>query len=212
MAISDRKLREKEDLKKKILEAAKSIFFEKGYEATSMRNIAERVEFSPTTLYLYYKDKSEIIFALHQEGFKILAQQFKVISHVEHPFERLKAMGRIYFNFAEENNDFYELMFVRQGPILHVQKHNHDDWEEGSRTYNILYETILDCQKAGYFINEKPHGLALIIWSTLHGMCMLHMHTRLDCVKFEDENDDDADKSRPEYIYDTFVGFIEKLK
>ena len=103
-------------------------------------------------------------------------------------------------------------MFVRQGPIIHVQKHNHDDWEEGSRTYNILYETILDCQKAGYFVNEKPHGLALIIWSTLHGMCMLHMHTRLDCVKFEDENDEDADKSKPEYIYETFVGFIERLK
>jgi AcrR family transcriptional regulator len=212
MAISDRKLREKEDLKKRILEAAKSLFVEKGFEATSMRNIAERVEFSPTTLYLYYKDKNEIVYALHQEGFKLLAQQFKVVANVDHPFERMKAMSRIYLQFAEENSDFYELMFVRQGPIIHVQKHNQDEWEEGSRTYNVLYETILDCQKAGYFKGQKPHSLSLIIWSVLHGMATLHMHTRLDCVRFEDEDESDSHKSRPEYIYETFVSYIEKLK
>ena len=213
MGISERKVREKEDLKKRILEAAKSLFMEKGFEATSMRNIAERVEFSPTTLYLYYKDKNDIVFALHQEGFKLLGQQFKVLSMVQHPFERLKAMGRIYMQFAIENSDFYELMFVRQGPIIHVQANNVDDnWEEGSRTYNELYEAIIACQNEGYFTSEKPHNLALVIWSTLHGMCMLQMHMRLDCVKFEDEDVVDATKSQPEYIFETFVRFLENLK
>lgn len=212
MAISDRKLREKEDLKKRILEAAKVLFLEKGFEATSMRNIAERVEFSPTTLYLYYKDKNDIVYALHQEGFKLLAQQFRIVANVEHPYERLKTMGRIYLQFAEENPDFYELMFVRQGPILHVQKHNRDDWEEGSRTYNVLYETIIECQKGGYFKDLLPHNVSLIIWSTLHGMCTLQMHMRLDCVKFEDDYEVDPEKSRPEYIYETFMTFLERLK
>ncbi|MEO6685362.1 MAG: TetR/AcrR family transcriptional regulator [Dyadobacter sp.] len=212
MAISDRKLREKEDLKKRILEAAKALFLEKGFEATSMRNIAERVEFSPTTLYLYYKDKNDIVFALHQEGFKLLAQQFSIVSNVEHPYERLKTMGRIYLKFAEENPDFYELMFVRQGPIIHVQKYNGDDWQEGSRTYNVLYETVIACQKEGYFKDLLPHSVSLIIWSTLHGMCTLHMHMRLDCVTFEDDYEVDPEKSRTDFIYETFISFIERLK
>lgn len=213
MGIPERKSREKEDLKKRILEAAKSLFVEKGFEATSMRNIAERVEFSPTTLYLYYKDKNEIVFTLHQEGFKLLSQQFKVLSTVEHPFERLKAMGRIYLRFAFENADFYELMFVRQGPLLHVQEQKlNDNWEEGTRTYTELYDTIVECQKAGYFQNMKPHGLSLVIWSTLHGMCMLHMHMRLDCVRFEEDGIIDPAKSEPDYILETFTGFLQNLK
>lgn len=212
MAISDRKRREKEDLKKRILEAAKYLFTEKGFEATSMRNIAEQVEFSPTTLYLYYKDKNDIVFALHQEGFKLLAEQFKDVMTVSNPYDRMKAMARIYVNFAHENADFYELMFVSQGPIIHVQKHNQDDWEEGSRTYNVLHDCVVDCQKIGYFQGQKPHSLSLIIWSTLHGMCTLHMHMRLDCVKFEDDEVADTEKSRPDYIYETFLDFIERLK
>ena len=212
MAISDRKLREKEDLKKRILEAAKALFLEKGFEATSMRNIAERVEFSPTTLYLYYKDKNDIVYALHQEGFKLLAQQFKDVAHIDQPYERMKTMARIYLQFADENPDFYELMFVRQGPILHVQKHNSDDWEEGSRTYNVLYENVVACQKEGFFKNLLPHNVSLIIWSTLHGMCTLHMHMRLDCVRFEDDYEIDPEKSRAEYIYDSFISLLERIK
>ena len=118
MGIKERKEKHKEELKLKILDSAKSLFLKQGYEATSLRKIAEQVEISPTTIYLYYKDKSDIIYALHQEGFKLLGAQFLVLQQVEDPFERLKAMGRIYMSFALENPDFYELMFIMKEPLL----------------------------------------------------------------------------------------------
>ena len=59
MGIKERKLKHKEDLKQSILDAAKKLFLTDGYGATSIRKIAAEIEFSPTTIYLYYKDKAE---------------------------------------------------------------------------------------------------------------------------------------------------------
>src|SRR5690606_20281741 len=112
MRIKERKERHKENLKAQILEAAKKLFVKDGYEATSIRRIAAEIEFSPTTIYLYYKDKSDIAYALHQEGFLLLRERFGALEFVENPFERLKAMGRAYIQFAVDHPDFYELMFV----------------------------------------------------------------------------------------------------
>lgn len=70
MGVADRKEREKEEMKTKILEAAKKLFLDHGFEKTSIRNIAEEIEYSPGTIYLYFKDKNELLFALHQEAFQ----------------------------------------------------------------------------------------------------------------------------------------------
>jgi AcrR family transcriptional regulator len=67
MTIANRKERQKEELRGKILEAAKALFIERGFEETSIRNIAEKIEYSPTTIYLYFKDKDDIFYSLHQE-------------------------------------------------------------------------------------------------------------------------------------------------
>ncbi len=210
MGISERKTRDKEDVKKRILEGAKELFVEKGFEATSMRNIAERVEFSPTTLYLYYKDKNDIVFALHQEGFKILSAQLRILESIDHPYERLKAIGRIYIRFAQEFPDFYELMFVMKAPIEHVRLHaDTGNWVEGTRVYQTLYDTVNNCQNNGYFNSLGLHHVSLMIWSTLHGICMLNLHHHLDCIGSEHTDLSDSKNSNAQDILQTFFVFLE---
>lgn len=75
MGIKERKEKHRKDLTMKILDAAKALFLRDGYNATSIRKIAEQIEFSPTTIYLYYKVKADIMFKLNQEGFKLLGDQ-----------------------------------------------------------------------------------------------------------------------------------------
>lgn len=183
MGIKERKIKHKEDLKRSILDAAKKLFLQEGYEATSIRKIAAEIEFSPTTIYLYYKDKQEIAHALHEEGFKILTQKFQVLATVENPFERLKAMGRIYMQFAAENRDFYDIMFVMKDPIKHIcEGPGEDDWTEGANAFMGLMNTIEDCQRAGYFKGHDPEAFSLLVWSTMHGLCTLKNDGRLDLV------------------------------
>ncbi|MEI6899671.1 MAG: helix-turn-helix domain-containing protein, partial [Bacteroidota bacterium] len=91
MGITERKTKERQELKDLILSAAKSLFIEKGIDETSIRNIAERIEYSPATIYLYFKDKDEILHELHSQGFQELGSRMSVLMAVGDPFERLKA-------------------------------------------------------------------------------------------------------------------------
>ncbi len=182
MGIKDRKLKHKEQLRQQILEAAKTLFLTEGYEATSIRKIAAAIEFSPTTIYLYYKDKAEIAHALHQEGFKLFGQGFSNLQHINDAFERLKAMGESYIQFAVDNRAYYELMFVMREPLDFI--HNDKDvcWAEGQQAFHFLTSCIQQCKEAGYFKNFDTETFALLIWSTMHGLCTLHLHGHMSHV------------------------------
>ena len=103
MSIIERKKREKEEMRRTILDAAKEIFLEKGFRSASIRNIAEKIEYSPGTIYLYFDDKDAIFHALHEDGFQRMLAMMQPLQHVADPMERLVAMGRVYMEFAYNN-------------------------------------------------------------------------------------------------------------
>jgi AcrR family transcriptional regulator len=180
MTIATRKQREKEEMRELILHAAKNIFLEKGYAETSIRNIAEKIEYSPGTIYLYFKEKDDIFHALHQEGFRKLIGMMLPLQYVEDPFERLKAMGRMYMDFAKQNKDFYDLMFIMQAP-MNMEKD--ECWKEGDKALDHLKQVIRDCQATGRFEGRDVDYLSFIIWSAMHGMCALYCRER--CQAYE---------------------------
>ena len=69
MGTTERRARAKQLLRGEILDAARELFIKHGYENVSMRKIAEKIEYSPTTIYLYFHDKSEILHTLCEETF-----------------------------------------------------------------------------------------------------------------------------------------------
>lgn len=215
MGIKERKEKHREELKEQILTAAKRLFMKFGYEATSIRKIAAEIEFSPTTIYLYYKDKSDIIYALHQEGFKLLSGYFTRHAVSEHPFERLKAMGEAYLKFALENREFYELMFIMREPLSFIDAHADPGdahcWPEGQNVFNGLVATLLECQRAGYFKGQDPEALALLVWSAVHGMCSLTVHGHLEFIaKSRDRFADGLESLQASF--GNFVLMLEKMK
>lgn len=215
MGIRERKQKHKEDLRQTILDAAKKLFLNHGYHATSIRKIANEIEFSPTTLYLYYKDKAEIAHALHIEGFKLLGQQLNVARLVSDPMERLKLMGRIYITFSLENTDFYELMFVLKEPMEHIKENHTNDndecWQEGEQAFNMLIDIVVTCQQAGYFSGYDPYPFALMLWSTLHGLCTLNLHGHLGFIKTNKKGLEHIEDIF-ETTYNTFINILEKQK
>jgi len=212
MGIKERKEKHKEDLRQRILDAAKELFLKDGYDATSIRKIAEKIEFSPTTIYLYYKDKADIMYALHQEGFILLGTQFAVLQHVHEPFERLKAMGRVYMSFALNNPDFYELMFIMKEPIEFVKAHCHDEeWEEGEQAFGALIMTVNQCKEAGYFTRFDTTTFALNIWSLMHGLCSLKLQGHLDHMT-STKIDIDGNVDWLEQTFNGFIAMLDSMK
>ena len=204
MGVLERKAKEKEELKKLILQAAKKLFGEKGIEQTTIRNIANSVEYSVGTVYVYFKDKNEILHELHSQGFKQLGGEMRVLFNVADPMERLKALGRVYIQFAIENPDMYELMFHKKEPMECVQSLQQDEWNEGKATFDILRTTVRECIEKGHFKGHRQEPLAFAIWSTVHGMASMNIGPRMRKVNLED----------PEMMlfraYEEFVLMMEK--
>lgn len=200
-----------EDVRLRILGAAKNLFLKEGYESTSIRKIAAEIALSPTTIYLYYKDKSDIAYTLHKEGFKILGEQFLVLQHVESGFERLKAMGRIYMNFAIQNTDFYQLMFIMKEPMQFISDKDFCEWEEGEFAFGALQQTVLDCKAEGYFNGLNENNVALNVWALVHGLCSLKLQGHLDHVASAHLHVPE-DKNILEEAFETFVLMLDKMK
>ena len=182
MGINDRKEREKEELRERILVAAKTLFLQKGIDKTSIRNIADLIEYSPGIIYHYFRDKNEIFHALHQGGFSQLMSKMSILGSVRNPLERLKAMGSIYVNFAMDNPDMYDLMFIKEAPIDHVANTEHDAWKEGGGTFNYLRSTIMEWMEQGCFKGHDAEALSYMVWSTVHGMVSLSIRKRCEVI------------------------------
>ncbi len=201
MTIAARKQKEKEDKRTLILDAAREIFLEKGYNQTSIRNIADHIDYSPGTIYLYFKDKDEIFSALHEEGFRQMLVRMEPLNFVTDPFERLQALGRVYLEFAMNNKDYYDLMFVIRSPLKNVPEH--EKWEMGHQTMEYLKSVIRECQQAGYFKGKNVDFLSFIIWSAVHGMASLYCHDR--CLAYENISGD-------QLLEKGFLYFVDMLK
>jgi AcrR family transcriptional regulator len=177
MGISERKKREKEAIKAKILETANKLFLEKGYEGTSIRTISEAIEYSPATIYLYFKDKNDIFFQLQQQAFELLQEKMKATQSITSPLERLKAMGKVYLNFAFDNPQYYDLMFILRSPMKSLGEEN--TWRQGIELYQTIESTVEACMVAGQIKTADHQVIAFTIWSYIHGQCALLIRKRL---------------------------------
>src|SRR6266849_10487846 len=118
-AIRHRQERDKQELRQAILDAAGELFLEQGYERCSLRKVAGRIGYSPTTIYLYFRDKDDLLFTVVEEGFERFGQQLAAAAESqEDPWERLIALGRAYVAFGLQHPVYYQLMFMQRTDFL----------------------------------------------------------------------------------------------
>jgi len=205
MGIAERKSKEKVEMKALIMEAAHKLFLEKGIDETSIRNIAEYIEYSPATIYLYFNDKDEILHEMHSQAFQAFASRMSVLLAVADPLERLKALGRVYIDFARENTEMYDLMFIAKAPMHYLEKIENNNWNEGKRAFDFLSQTVRDCISAGHFAGQAPDSLSFLIWSCVHGMVALEIRDRCKGVTCGDP------KVVFQGAFEAFIKILDKL-
>lgn len=177
MSISDRKQREKTEMRNLILDAAMKLFLEVGYEHVTLRKIAEAIEYSPGTVYLYFKDKNEIFYALQTMAFHLFYQnQSAVMSAIANPKERLLKLGEAYLEFALNNPEHYDLMFIMNAPMACVSED--EDWVEGPKTFEFLVQVVSECMEAGELPKGDPLVAAMAFWGEVHGLAALSIRSR----------------------------------
>jgi AcrR family transcriptional regulator len=180
MGIAERKEKQKLEIRKQILDASMKLFVEEGFNHVSIRKIADLIEYSPTTVYLYFKDKDEIFFNLHDIGFQKLAEYNTNLATIENPLLRLHQMGINYLRFGMENSEYYNLMFIQREPMQTLRDMDCPDWHHGDTAINVLKATVQECMEKGYVAKGDPHLVSLAVWSFVHGMVALAVRDRLE--------------------------------
>lgn len=179
MGIVERKEKQKLEIRKMILDASMKLFVEEGFDHVSIRKIADLIEYSPTTVYLYFKDKDEIFFNLHDMGFQKLQELNRNLDSIHNPLLRLHKMGENYINFGFDNPEYYDLMFIQPEPMEKLSEMG-CDWENGEAAMTRLRITVAECMEKGYIAKGDPDQISLSVWSFVHGLVSLANRDRMD--------------------------------
>jgi AcrR family transcriptional regulator len=174
-------------MREAILAAAMKLFLEESFEKTTMRRIAQAIEYTPGALYSYFKDKDEILFALHQRGFEqLFAMQAPALS-IADPVERLRRLGEIYIEFALANPQTYDLMFIASKTGRSIEEA--EDWQCGERAYAVVRDTMREIIEAGRLpATDDPEVAAFAAWSAVHGIVSLVIRNRCRIIAEEDRD------------------------
>ena len=181
MNTTERRERDKQEMRRQVLDAAMALFVAEGVEKVSVRRIADKIGYSPGTIYLYFKDKDDIFYHLHEEGFSRLIEVQKDTMAEADPAQRLRRMGEAYIRFAIENPEYYELMFIIRSPIKQVDT----DWSCGMDSLDCLRQTVQACVDAGMMKGVDPEMATFAMWSSVHGLASLLLRDRFMMVPDE---------------------------
>ncbi len=181
MGSQERRSRERADTRQLILDAAREMFVEHGYEATTMRAIAARIEYTPTAIYHHFQNKEALLTELGAMDFRALASAFQRIGRIADPIERLRRLGLAYVDFALEHPMQYQLLFMTRHPKMDDKRITRGDPSEDA--YAFLRGSCAAAIASGRLRAEyhDAEALSQMMWASLHGLLALHI------VKHDDD-------------------------
>jgi len=162
-----------------ILVAAKELFLEEGYVATTIRKIADRVGVSAPALYLYFADKEAIMLALCDQTFGFLIEEMGRIDRESlKPVESLRACGRAYIKFGLAHPREYWLTFMSGNTPKPVKERGHKPEQidvsqpgaTGAIAFGKLVEQLKGIEAAGIKLKYPADAAAELCWMGLHGL------------------------------------------
>ncbi|MBL8175785.1 MAG: TetR/AcrR family transcriptional regulator [Bryobacterales bacterium] len=176
MGVAERRAREKEELRQKILDAAGQLFVEEGFANVSVRKIADRIEYSPATIYLYFKDKTELFSSLCWETFSGLkAELDRLEGEAGDPLAGLRRGLRAYIDFGIAHPNHYLLTFCT--PVDHSAGKVMDNFQEinrvGLETFDHLQRALDRCRQSGQLAFEDLNTTSQVVWTFIHGTTSL---------------------------------------
>lgn len=163
---------------------AMKMFLEDGFAKTSIRSIADAIEYSPGTIYLYFKDKDELLYEVQAEAYGRLLAAFQAEATSTDPLEKLRQVGRAYIKFGLNNPELYDLMFIIRAP-MNVDEEIHK--ANGGNCLTFLVNCLEDCVNKSLLRLTDVQQATLQIWATAHGLVSLNLRCRLKIMLQEEE-------------------------
>jgi AcrR family transcriptional regulator len=198
MGITERRLRQKEEVRTNILATAWQIVKEEGWESVSIRKIADAIEYSVPVIYDHFQKKEAILWEFAKEGFRILSKKIQQAKEKSNdPAEQLKAMADAYWNFAFKNKEYYQLMFGLGMAGCEIEKcfPERDDFRK------LVMDPIMAIISKRKHSDVNPCLKYYTFWSILHGLISIKSM----------RNPNASDEVNKLVMDDAIEGFIKNL-
>ena len=182
MGIKERQERDREAVRRAILDAARDLFVSEGFPHVSIRKIAERIEYSPAAIYSYFPSKDDIFFALAEEGFRLLGSPADHVVSEEakrlSPLERLRSVFWRMYEFSREHPQYFALMFMERS-VPRISR----EYERFAfvRTRKQEIAAVIEaCVASGDLPASTPPSVAVrLLMAGVLGIAALHLSQRL---------------------------------
>jgi AcrR family transcriptional regulator len=160
---------QKADLREEILNAAREMFVREGYANVSMRKIAEKIGYSPTAIYLHFKDKNDLLHQICEESFARLARNIQAIQRLSlAPLQRLEMGMREYVEFGLQHQSHYEIIFI--SPIGGDYESGGYEDSNGQIAFETLTTSVRECAEQGLLKNNDVELISQVLWAGIHGI------------------------------------------
>jgi AcrR family transcriptional regulator len=180
MSMKSKRERDRERMRRRILDAAKHLFVKEGVDTVSMRRIAAAIEYSPAAIYRYFSNKREILSTLRDEGFRrLVAWQRQRLTDYPDPVERLHVGCVGYIRFALAEPDSYQLMFCTDCTEVDLEGALASSSME---SYGLFRATVDGAVAQGYFGEAESSAAAFAVWGGVHGLAQLIHSGRLGAI------------------------------
>ena len=187
-----RRRREKSELRLRVLDAARELFLSGGESAVTLRRVAERIEYSATTIYLHFPNKEALIQELCLADFIAYSRVMQQAERVPDPLARLRKVAAAYVDFGLLYPAHYRAMFMtpatgktgdedKSPGVSSMVKATGTNVQASSpappNPYDFLHTTVFKAMAAGCFRPQYRDVaiIAQVIWSGLHGVISLHL-------------------------------------
>ena len=178
MGVKERREREKSETRDKILDAARELFVTEGYEGVSMRRVAEKIEYSPTAIYVHFADKNELFRELCHRDYARLAEVFQSSVVSTDPLDRLRHIGAIYIDFGLRYPNHYKFMFMTAHPGHELDDEDRETLGNPEKdAYAFLKSAVQQVIEAGCFREElrDVEAVSQMLWAGVHGVISLEI-------------------------------------
>ena len=176
MASKERILRLKEETRTNILEASIDIVKEEGWQALSMRKIADKIEYTAPIIYEYFANKDAILNELTRQGFVKLAEQMEEAKNKHEDLSaQLEAMWLAYWNFAFAEKQLYQVMYGVEVNCCALQNACPDIQTPTNMLWDKIAEIIPEEKRTDDYVDTKYYTF----WSVVHGLISINMTRQL---------------------------------
>ena len=181
MGIKERQERDREAVRRSILDAARELFVIEGFQNVSIRKIAERIEYSPAAIYGYFPSKDDIFFELAEEGFRLLGDPGRIGNDPrfkDAPLERVRAMFWRLYEFSREQPQYFALIFVDRSVPRISREYERFAFARDRKRH--IVEALQACIDAGELPKTLNTGVAMrTLMVGVLGVAVLRLSDRL---------------------------------